>query len=44
MITPGRPVKDVEITRDSNTDGIFNELGQAGGFDVAEGVDILYNI
>ena len=47
MITPGRPVKDVEITKSSDTDHIFNELGQAGGFEarnVAEGVDILYNM
>ena len=47
MITPGRTVKDVEITRDSNTDDIFKELGQSGGFEarnVAEGVDILYNM
>jgi len=47
MITPGRPVKDVEITKSSDTEHIFNELGQAGGFEarnVAEGVDILYNM
>ena len=47
MITPGRPVKDVDISRNSNTDDIFKELAQAGGFEarnVAEGVDILYNI
>ena len=45
MITPGRPVKDVDITNNSDTDDIFKELEQAGGFEarnVAEGVDILY--
>ena len=45
MITPGRTVKDVDISNDSNTDHIFKELAQAGGFEarnVAEGVDILY--
>ena len=44
MITPGRPVKDVNISNNSNTDDIFKELSQAGGFEarnVAEGVDIL---
>ncbi len=45
MITPGRPVKDVDIANNSDTDHIFKELAQAGGFEarnVAEGVDILY--
>ena len=47
MITPGRTVKDVEITNNSNVDHIFKELEQSGGFEarnVAEGVDILYNM
>ena len=30
MITPGRTVKDVEITKSSDTDHVFKELGQAG--------------
>ena len=29
MIIPGRTVKDVEITKNSDADQIFNELGQA---------------
>ena len=47
MITPGRPVKDIDISKDADTDKIFKELEQAGGFEarnVAEGVDILYNM
>ena len=47
MITPGRPVKDVDITNNSDTDHIFKELAHAVGFEartVAEGVDILYNM
>ena len=32
MITPGRPVKDVEISNVSNIEQIFNELEQSGGF------------
>ena len=47
MITPGRTVKDVDISNDSNTDHIFKELAQSGGFEarnVAEGVDMLYNM
>ena len=47
MINPGRPVKDVEINKDTDSDHIFKELEQAGGFEarnVAEGVDILYNM
>ena len=47
MITPGRPVKDIDISKDANADRIFKELEQAGGFEarnVAEGVDILYNM
>jgi len=30
MITPGRPVKDVDITNNSDTDEIFKELEQVG--------------
>ena len=43
MITPGRPVKDIDISKDANADKIFKELEQAGGFEarnVAEGVDL----
>ena len=47
MIIPGRAVKDVDISENTNTDEIFKELEQSGGFEarnVAEGVDILYNM
>ena len=47
MIEPGSPVKDVDISHNSNSNDIFNELEQSGGFEarnVAEGVDILYNM
>lgn len=44
MITPGRPVKDIEIKKDTKIEEIFAELGQSGGFEavnVALGVEIL---
>ena len=37
---PGRPVKDIDINKDTDTDKIFKELEQKGGFEarnVAEG-------
>ena len=33
MIKPGRPVKDVNISSNSDTNEIFNELEQSGGFE-----------
>ena len=47
MIEPGKDVKDIEISNDSSTDEIFNELKQSGGFEsrnIAEGVEILSNM
>ena len=47
MIEPGRDVKDIEISSDSSTDEIFNELKQSGGFEsrnIAEGVEIISNM
>ena len=44
MIEPGKDVKDIEISSDSSTDKIFNELKQSGGFEsrnIAEGVEII---
>jgi len=47
MIEPGRDVKDIEISSDSSTNEIFNELKQSGGFEsrnIAEGVEIISNM
>ena len=33
MIKPGRPVKDIEIKKDTSIDKIFNEMSQSGGFE-----------
>ena len=33
MITPGRPVKDVEINSETPIEKIFEELSQSGGFE-----------
>lgn len=44
MIKPGRPVKDISITRDTDIEKIFRELQLSGGFEsrnLAEGLDIL---
>ena len=44
MITPGRPVKDIEIDENSSLEKIFEELSQSGGFEsvnMSEGVEIL---
>ena len=44
MITPGRPVKDIEIDENSSLEKIFEELSQSGGFEsvnMSKGVDIL---
>ena len=44
MIKPGRNVKDILITKDTNVEKIFLELQQSGGFEsrnLAEGLDIL---
>ena len=47
MIEPGKDVKDIEISSDSSTNEIFNELKQSGGFEsrnIAEGVEIISNM
>ncbi len=44
MIKPGRSVKDIDITQETNIEKIFEELSQSGGFEstnLAEGLDIL---
>jgi deoxyhypusine synthase len=44
MIKPGRPVKDISITKDADIEKIFLELQQSGGFEsrnLSEGLDIL---
>ena len=44
MIKPGRPVKDISITKKIDVEKIFNELQQSGGFEsrnLAEGLEIL---
>ncbi len=44
MIEPGRPVKDIEINKDSDIQKIFEELSQSGGFEstnLSAGLDIL---
>lgn len=47
MIKPGRPVKDITITKDTDIEKIFQQLQQSGGFEsrnLAEGLDILTNM
>jgi len=47
MIKPGRPVKDIAITKDTDIENIFQQLQQSGGFEsknFAEGLDILTNM
>ncbi len=47
MIKPGRPVKDIAITKDTDIEKIFRQLQQSGGFEsrnLAEGLDILTNM
>jgi len=47
MIKPGRPVKDIAITKDTDIENIFQQLQQSGGFEsknLAEGLDILTNM
>ena len=44
MITPGRPVKDVEIDEQTSLEKIFEELSQSGGFEavnLSSSLDIL---
>ena len=44
MIKPGRPVKDIEIKKDTSIDKIFNEMAQSGGFEstsLSNGLEIL---
>ena len=47
MIEPGRPVKDIEIKKDTTLEQIFEELSQSGGFEsvnLSKGVEILTNM
>ena len=47
MVEPGRTVKDIEISNNSSSSEIFNELEKSGGFEsrnIADGVDILSNM
>ena len=47
MIKPGRDVKDIKISNQSNTDDIFKQLEQSGGFEsrnIADGVEIITNM
>jgi deoxyhypusine synthase len=44
MITPGRPVKDIEIDSSTSIEKIFEELSQSGGFEsvnLSDGLKIL---
>ena len=44
MIKPGRPVKDISISKDSEINQIFQEMAESGGFEsrnVTEGLEIL---
>ena len=44
MVTPGRPVKDIEINSDTSIERIFEELSQSGGFEsvnLSDGLEIL---
>jgi deoxyhypusine synthase len=44
MVEVGRPIKDIEITKDTNIEKIFEELSQSGGFEstnLSDGLDIL---
>ena len=47
MIEPGRPVKDIEIKKETTIEQIFEELSQSGGFEsvnLSKGVEILTNM
>tara|TARA_B100000029_G_C17428777_1_gene907090 strand:+ start:192 stop:1133 length:942 start_codon:yes stop_codon:yes gene_type:complete len=47
MLKPGRPVKDISISNNSNLDEIFKEMAESGGFEsrnVTEGLEILSNM
>ena len=44
MIKPGRPVKDISISKDSEINQIFQEMAESGGFEsrnITEGLEIL---
>lgn len=44
MIEPGRPVKDIEIKKETSIDKIFEEMSQSGGFEstsLSTGLEIL---
>ena len=47
MVEPGRTVRDVKISNESNINDIFNQLEQSGGFEsrnISDGVEILTNM
>ena len=47
MIKPGRPVKDITITKDTDIEKILQQLQQSGGLEsrnLAEGLDIVTNM
>ena len=47
MVAPGRTVRDVKISNESNINDIFNQLEQSGGFEsrnISDGVEILTNM
>lgn len=47
MIKPGRPVKDIEINKDTDIEKIFDELSKSGGFEstnLADGLEILHSM
>ncbi len=44
MIEPGRPVKDISISKDSEINQIFQQMAESGGFEsrnITEGLEIL---
>lgn len=44
MIKPGRPVKDISISKDDKIDAIFDQMSKSGGFEsrnLVEGLNIL---
>ena len=47
MIEPGRPVKDINISNETNIEKIFEELSQSGGFEstnLSTGFEIIYEM
>jgi len=44
MVTPGKPVRDIEINSDTTIEKIFQEVSQSGGFEsvnLSDGLEIL---